>query len=649
VVDLPGQQIPDFTLTPTPPGKPKRPPNTAKHAVTALPSETDLSPLPIEMLAKRGETAPLVVDLETCSADRLWETPMGPSGGFIRLIGTDHGVSTSAASLLDHSGPLVAHNGFGFDFLALAHHHGLDLLALSEDGRLVDTMALALVLDPPEVPASGKLSGGQVRRLFSLNNCTARAGLPGKTDDLGKLATAYAKAAGIEGTPSQLAAAGYGLIPRNHPDYIAYLRGDITVNRALFDYFCPSGTLTPYAQREMRVLGRLVAGITLAGSRLDVPLTQARYDEVEARKEACRQVLIGRYGPPTHTGGGALAANPLNCKGAAEAITEAAADVGLELPTTAKSGKPSTSREALGPLLEEAIAAGLQEQVDLLETILGLTGARSVYGTALDYLQPDGRVHPQVAALQASGRFSITSPGVTVYGKRGGRVIERAIFLPDSPDHVLVATDLAQVDMRAMAAHAQDPAYLDLFALGRDAHTEVAAAVGLTRDDAKAIGHGWNYGMGIDGMVSHGIDRALAEKFDAGMKRRFPRLVAWRDRIRARATSGQRLDNGFGRMMRPNPARAHTQAPSLMGQGTARDLMMEAVLRLPLELVPMLRLMVHDELVFSIPLADADRLEGLILEAMNFEWAPPGARLSVKVSGDLAKRGMNWADCYRKD
>jgi hypothetical protein len=34
---------------------------------------------------------------------------------------------------------------------------------------------------------------------------------------------------------------------------------------------------------------------------------------------------------------------------------------------------------------------------------------------------------------------------------------------------------------------------------------------------------------------------------------------------------------------------------------------------------------------------------------MNFEWAPPGANLPVKVSADLAKRGVNWADCYRKD
>jgi DNA polymerase-1 len=638
-----GPQLEPLLEQITPPGS-KRKAKTSEPTA-ALPAEADLGPLPIELLARPGDTTPLVVDLETHSADRLWQSSDG-AGSFIRLTGTDHGASASPASLVDHAGPLVAHNGFGFDYMALARHHGFDLLTASESGRLIDTMVLALALDPPKPPVSGRLSGGQIARQYRLDALAERYGCPRKTEALPKLAAAYGKQQGLTGTAA--VDAGYGLIPRNHPDFIDYLRADVAATRAVFDHLCPDGTLPPYGEREMRIMGRLTTGITLAGTRLDVELTQTRYEEVEARKAECRDRLIRDYGLPTHTSTGALAANPLSCNGAAEAITKAAADVGLELPTTEKTGKPSTSKDNLDPLLEQARAEGNQEQVNLLETILGLTGARSVYGTALDCLQPDGRVHPQVAPLQVSGRFSITSPGITVFGKRGGRVTERATFLPDSPDHVLVATDLSQIDMRAMAAHAQDPAYLELFQPGRDAHSEIAAAIGLSRSDAKAIGHGWNYGMSINGMVRHGIDQALAEQFDQGMRRRFPALVRWRDKIRAQAERGRRLDNGFGRMMRPNPQRAHTQAPSLIGQGCARDLMMEAVLRLPVEIVPMLRLLVHDELVFSIPLDDADRIEALILESMNFCWAPPGAKLEVPITADLAKRGQNWADCYRK-
>ena len=62
--------------------------------------------------------------------------------------------------------------------------------------------------------------------------------------------------------------------------------------------------------------------------------------------------------------------------------------------------------------------------------------------------------------------------------------------------------------------------------------------------------------------------------------------------------------------MKTDPKRAFTQAPALMGQGTARDLMMESVIRLP--------------------------LWQQVLEAMTFEWKPPpGAELAVLISADL--------------
>ena len=74
--------------------------------------------------------------------------------------------------------------------------------------------------------------------------------------------------------------------------------------------------------------------------------------------------------------------------------------------------------------------------------------------------------------------------------------------------------------------------------------------------------------------------------------------------------------------MKTDPKRAFTQAPALMGQGTARDLMMEAVIRLP--------------------------LWQQVLEAMTFEWKPPGDELAVLISADLSQPGRNWAECYAK-
>ena len=63
--------------------------------------------------------------------------------------------------------------------------------------------------------------------------------------------------------------------------------------------------------------------------------------------------------------------------------------------------------------------------------------------------------------------------------------------------------------------------------------------------------------------------------------------------MRDQSERGHNLDNGFGRFMKASPDRAYSQDPALMGQGTACDLMMEVVLRLPLSLVPQLRFRVH--------------------------------------------------------
>jgi DNA polymerase-1 len=192
---------------------------------------------------------------------------------------------------------------------------------------------------------------------------------------------------------------------------------------------------------------------------------------------------------------GKPAKSPHATKEGKAAIERAFTDLGVELGRT-KSGGPAFGKEAREELLERY--ADRPDVVELLDTVGSLLGIRTVYGTVERCLVGD-RVHPDITMFQASGRWSITEPGLTVMGKRGGKHVEREIFLPE-PGHVIISADLSQVDARAVAAWCQDPAYLELFEPGRDSHTEIALAVwgdADRREEAKVLGHGYNYGMGM--------------------------------------------------------------------------------------------------------------------------------------------------------
>jgi DNA polymerase-1 len=198
-----------------------------------------------------------------------------------------------------------------------------------------------------------------------------------------------------------------------------------------------------------------------------------------------------------------------------------------------------------------------------------------------------------------------------------------------------------------------------MFEPGMDLHSEVAFRVfgdrGM-REPAKVAGHGWNYGLGIDGLVNtFGIEREVAVAFHQSMREQFPRLVEWKNEMAEAAKSGDLLDNGFGRKMRPDVARAYTQGPALMGQGCARDLFMEGMLnlaRVAPDVLPMLRGVVHDEVVMSVPSEDVADVEKVVIDALSFDWAPEGVGYDRQISvvADVAGRSeKSWGAVYAKD
>ncbi|TFB53642.1 DNA polymerase [Cryobacterium tagatosivorans] len=576
----------------------------------------------------------LHLDLATADADRLWD--YGP--GFVRLAGFAVGDSpvvtttdiTMVVEMIEKADLVVGHNVLGFDLPALELYYGLDLARLVREDRVMDTLLAARQNDPP-------LSGKVDARRYSLDALAKRLELGGKP-------------AGDCGSALKTLACefeGYDKIPVDHPDYVRYLVQDVELVRELSKLL----VVDDYLRREHQVMWRL-GHIAKHGFRVDLDLVQRLIAERAARVETLKKRLYTVHGLPL------AGKKPHTTTAGILALEKAFIDLGVTPPRT-PTGALATGKEALTQLeTQHPENVGL---VELCQTLRTFNGERSMAQTLLENSSSDGRVHPGVAAVQATGRISITDPGLSVMGKRDrGNICERAMLLPDV-GHVLIGADLSQIDARAMAMHCQDENYIAALAPGKDMHDEMAAAVfgedgwvrgaghHPRRGDAKAITHATTYGMGPAALAaSAGYSLADAERQLATLELKFPGLAAFKKWIRADA-SRQVIANAFGRRMRVQPGKEYTQAPAHIGQGTARDLMMEGVLRLPEWLLPGLRAIVHDEIVLSVPEHRADEAEAAVLDALQFAYRIAPDAASVLVLADRSDRGHDWADCYRSE
>lgn len=605
-------------------------------------------------------------DLETGSVEDLYH----PGTGYVRLAGVwmdgvpTVGITDDPAKLLavlDKADVIVAHNGSGFDLPALARHCGADYEKLS--AKLVDTLRLAQLQDPPGSKHSKPW--GQ-KGYYGLDQLAQRVGVNGKIT-------------GDNGLPALAAEfGGYDKIPVTDKRYRDYLRQDVVALRDTFQAMGGHDALTDYARREMRV-AHLQNRMTLNGWRIDTELLDQRVREEDDRKRASEQWLAQECGLPltkklTRGRGDAkeiieeAVKSPLSTSEGRAAIEKAFHDAGIpHLPRTAPTklhprGQLALSRDAMGdgfwfrgkgkdmrrlPGMLRAYPDNPRVKA-ICEHISIVSGAVAKYAEIAKFVIGD-RVHSRIgseeATDQASGRWAMTGPSYTNLGKRGPKVVQRAIALPDE-GHVLITVDLDQVDMRGIAGHCQDPNYMAMFGPGKDYHQAVADMLGVKRDDAKPLGHGANYGMGLETMIARGHDPELVRRYFEMVASQFPIKERWTQEVRDLARSGALLDNGFGRLMRCDEGRAYTQAPALMGQGTARDLMTTAMLRMvdaiP-ESVHWLRAVVHDEVVLSVPQKHWQEIGDEVVRAFTFEWR------GVPITAGMSKPGKNWADCYRKD
>ncbi|HEX8655620.1 MAG TPA: DNA polymerase I [Allosphingosinicella sp.] len=337
--------------------------------------------------------------------------------------------------------------------------------------------------------------------------------------------------------------------------------------------------------------------------------------------------------------------------------------LGLKGGRKGKSGTWSTDVNELERLSREGVPIA-----SLVLEWRQLSKLKSTYTDALQQQinRRTGRVHTCYSLSGAqTGRLSSTDPNlqnIPIRTEIGRRI--RDAFVAE-PGHVMLSADYSQIELRLAAHMADVPQLRDAFARGEDIHAmtaqELFGSVDRdTRASAKTINFAILYGIsrwGLAGRLSITADEAQAM-----IDRYFDRFPGIRDYIHA-TLEGVR-ETGFtttlfGRKThfpsirskvqheRQGAERAAINAPI---QGTSADIIKRAMTRMCPALeaeglgTTRMLLQVHDELVFEVPEADAERASGVIRRVMESA-AEPAIRLSVPLGVEIGT-GANWGAAH---
>lgn len=335
-----------------------------------------------------------------------------------------------------------------------------------------------------------------------------------------------------------------------------------------------------------------------------------------------------------------------------------------------KMGLPGAKKTKTGYSTSQDILDELALEHRLPELVLNyrqLSKLKSTYIDALPKLidPKTGRLHTTFnQTVTATGRLSSSDPNLQNIPIRRpeGRLI-RESFIAE-PEYVFVDADYSQIELRVLAHLAREEALLDAFKKGVDVHAVTASGLFGKQPDRisseeRAVGKTVNFAT-IYGQSAFGLARQLkisvgdAQRYIEGYFEKYPKVEKYRDEVLKIAAKNGYVETLFGRrrflpdiqssngMLR---GLAERMAFNTVFQGTAADIIKRAMLDIDRGLAKIsngarMLLQVHDELLFEVPGADAEKVRSFVKERME-----AAADLSVPMVVDIGI-GPNWADAH---
>ncbi len=332
----------------------------------------------------------------------------------------------------------------------------------------------------------------------------------------------------------------------------------------------------------------------------------------------------------------------------------------VDTPKKTKTGQYSTAEDVLSYLAKDhAIVA------DILEW-------RSVKKLSNTYIEAlpqqvnpkTGRVHTIFnQAVAATGRLSSNHPNlqnIPIRTDRGQLV--RKAFTPRDEEHVLLAADYSQIELRVIASLSDDKEMQEAFQKGEDIHASTAAKVFNValeevsreqRSQAKTVNFGIVYGVSAFGLSNQtNLNRKESKALIDAYYETYPQLKSYirkqvdfaRENGYVETILGRRRYlrdiNSQNSIVRSAAERNAVNAPI---QGSAADIIKIAMLRIHEKLKDFdsqMLLQVHDELVFDAEKSELNTLTNMIKTEMEQAY-----KLQVPLVVDVGI-GTNWLEAH---
>jgi DNA polymerase-1 len=338
-----------------------------------------------------------------------------------------------------------------------------------------------------------------------------------------------------------------------------------------------------------------------------------------------------------------------------------------KLKISAKAKKTKTGQYATS----EDILQKHEHDHPIIPMILEYRQLRKLKSTYVDPLPTlcdkiDGRIHTNfMQTVTATGRLSSNNPNLQNIPVRTakGREIRRA-FVARSADFQLMAVDYSQIELRIIAALAEDQNMIEAFKNGHDIHAATAAKVFHTtisevtreqRSAAKAVNFGIIYGQSAFGLAQNlQISRTEAKQIIDAYFEQYPSIRSYMDKVIAQAREHGYVETIMKRrrylpdihsanaVVRGFAERNAINAPI---QGSAADIIKMAMVAVhqamsQANLKSKMILQVHDELVFDVHHDEKDQLQKLVKEAME-----SAVQLTVPMEVEM-KLAPNWLEAH---